>query len=107
MSNDTTYSDPQPADAHFEPIPTTLLANGITFNHRISDGAYRLYALLAATPGQIMTRRMIAEHLGVGVRTISARIRELKAEGILRVEQVMDECEGQGSLFILDHGVEQ
>lgn len=86
MSNDTTYSDSQPAETpentiENEHVPFSQIADWVTFDHGISDGAFRLYmALLSFDFGKgavFPSQELLAEKLGVSTRAVIRRMEEL------------------------------
>ena len=85
-----------------EPAGFTQVPDSLLLNPDISDGAYRLYALLkshvrpasAVFPG----RPRLARLMGVkSVRTIDSRIAELKAAGYLKVTPRFRKAGGQST----------
>ena len=96
MSNDTTYSDPQPAETpentiENEHVPFSQIADWVTFDQGISDGAFRLYmALLSFDFGKgavFPSQELLAERLGVSTRAVIRRMEELiDADMVKRVK---------------------
>lgn len=86
MSNDTTYRDSQPVETpentiENEHVPFSQIADWVTFDHGISDGAFRLYmALLSFDFGKgavFPSQELLAEKLGVSTRAVIRRMEEL------------------------------
>lgn len=86
MSNNTTSSDSQPAETpentiENEHVPFSQIADWVTFDQGISDGAFRLYmALLSFDFGKgavFPSQELLAEKLGVSTRAVVRRMEEL------------------------------
>lgn len=96
MSNDTTYSGPQPVETpentiENEHVPFSQIADWVTFDQGISDGAFRLYmALLSFDFGKgavFPSQELLAERLGVSTRAVIRRMEELiDADMVKRVK---------------------
>lgn len=86
MSNNTTSSDSQPAETpentiENEHVPFSQIADWVTFDQGISDGAFRLYMTLLSFDfgkGAVFpSQELLAEKLGVSTRAVVRRMEEL------------------------------
>lgn len=67
----------------------TKISNLIIRDARISDGAVRLYCFIASLPnGKTIHDGYLARSLDVSQRTITTRKNELKALGLIHMEQL-------------------
>lgn len=111
MSNDTSSHGVVEAEAQNSAavigarMPYTDVAKDMLFDTRISDGAFRLYAHLRVMgeAGRGITRKSLAESLGVTTRTVSARIAELVKLGRIEIVPRYSETGAQiGSEYVLN-----
>ena len=99
MNNDSASSGPQttdtqdgPSSIENEKIPFSQIADWVTFDQGISDGAFRLYmALLSFDFGRgdiFPSQELLAERLGISTRSVVRRMEELIAADMVKRTRV-------------------